>query len=258
MTLGRRELGGGLAAAILASLGGGAARAAPSTAPDVVVYCDRALRTPLESVGRLFAARIGGAPAHVFCAPPPLMLAQIERITQNDVLITGSKTMDEAAARRLIRPETRVALGANRLIVASLAGAVPRPVDRAGIGPLIGTDPLAAPDRTTGSTVDSAGVLRRLGFIPPLGFSLVGAIDTEEVAWLIRTRAVKLGLLYRTEACPGSGLAVAAELPGEAPVPYAAAISVVTRSPRAEAFMAFLRSSEAAASLRANGLEIGV
>ncbi len=228
------------------------AMAAPSTAPDVVVYCDRALRRTMEATGRLFTARTA-APVRVFCAAPPLMLAQIERITQNDVLVTLDAMMDEAARRKLIQPETRIPLGANRLILAGQATRGTPASDPAVIAQVIGKGPLAAPDPTHATTIDTQAVLASIG-LAPAPFPLVGAIDTETVAALTRRGDVPLGLMYRTEAGPGSGLTVAALLP-EAPRPYAAAVSVVTRSPNASAFMEFLRSREAAASLAGSGLE---
>jgi ABC-type molybdate transport system substrate-binding protein len=247
MSLKRRDL----SAAVLV-LVPAVATAAPSTAPDVVVYCDRALRRAMEATGRLFTVRTG-ARIHVFCAAPPLMLAQIERVTQNDVLVTLDTAMDEASRRKLVQPETRIPLGANRLVLASQAASGPPATDPAAIARLIGKGPLAAPDPTRATTIDSVAVLAGIGLAPP-PFPLVGAIDTETVAALTRRGNVPLGLMYRTETGPGSDLSVVALLP-EAPRRYGAAISVVTRSPSAQAFMTFLRSREAAASLSQAGLE---
>lgn len=74
---------------------------------------------------------------------------------------------------------------------------------------------------------------------PPLPFPLLGVVDTEAVVFLLRTGAARFGLLYRTEAQPGSGLAIAAALAGTPSC--AAAVSTVTRSRNAGAFMDFLR-----------------
>src|SRR5271170_4152914 len=86
-TLGRRSLGRVLLVAGAASiLPGPAARADISPASDLVVYCDPALHAAMEDVGRLFTAR-SGTRVDVFCAAPALMLAQLERVVQNDILI---------------------------------------------------------------------------------------------------------------------------------------------------------------------------
>lgn len=252
----RRGLGrAALVAGAASMLPGLAARADISPAPDIVVYCDPALRATIEHVGRLFTAS-NGARVNVFCAAPALMLAQIERVVQNDVLVTQATWMDEAMRRALIKPSTRIPLGANRLVLAVSGQATAPPLtDRAAIRGLIGAGPLAIPDPTTGTTVDSAGALARLGFSDPLPFKTVGAIDTEGVAFLIRTGAVNVGLLYRTEAQAGSGLAPVALLPDKSLVPYVAAITVLTRRPNAEAFMDFLHTPGATSRLTSAGLE---
>ncbi len=251
----RRGLGQAAALAAVASMLPPPARAKTSPAPNVIVYCDPALRAAIEDAGRLFTAS-NGARVNVFCAAPTLMLAQIERVVQNDVLVTQADWMDEAVRRALIKPSTRMPLGANRLVLAVSGQATALPLtDRVAIRRLIGAGPVAIPDPTTGTTVDSAGTLARLGFSDPLPFKTVGAIDTEGVAFLIRTGAAKLGLLYRTEAQAGSGLAPVALLPDESPVPYAAAITVLTRRPNAEAFMDFLHTPDATSRLTSAGLE---
>ncbi len=253
MNPGRRDLGRASLLAVAVSGLAASAHADPSTAPNVVVYCDKALRGAVRRTGELFTAR-SQAPINLFCAAPTLMLAQIERITQNDVLITQSAAMDAAARRGLIRPDTRIPLGRDRLVFATLEGGAQRLSDPLHLLRRIGTGPVALPDPTTGTTIDSAAVLAALGLTPPFPFKLAGAIDTEEVGFLLRTRAAPIGLLYRTEAQPGSGLSILAELPDQT-ISYSAAISVVTRSRNAQSFMAFLRDPDAAARLHACGLE---
>lgn len=256
MRIGRRGLAGGaaLAAAVVALPGGAAA--GESSAPNVVVYCDRALREPMTALGRLFTAR-SAARVNVFCAPPSLMLAQIQRVTQNDILVTQAPAMADAVRRHLIKPDTQVALPANRLALATRTGIGREALsDAPGLLRLIGAGPLAAPDPTSGTTVDTAGALAAAGLQPPYPFHLIGAIDTEQVAGMIRNGGAKIGLIYRSQVYPGSGLSVAAVLPGQRPVSYAAAISVVTRSPNATSFMTFLRSPGVVAHLTAAGLEM--
>ncbi len=225
----------------------------PVPAPNVVIYCDKALRGAIRRTAELFTAR-SQAPVDLFCAAPMLMLAQIERITQNDVLITQSSAMDEAARRGLIHVDTRIPVGRDRLVFATLEGGTQQLSDPLHLLRRIGTGPVALPDPTTGTTIDSAAVLAALGLTPPFPFQVVGAIDTEEVGFLLRTRAAPIGLLYRTEAQPGSGLSILAELPDQT-VSCSAAISVVTRSRNAQGFMDFLRDPDAAARLHASGLE---
>ncbi len=257
MMLTRRDAArGAVVTATLASLGTTAARAAGSTAPGIAVFCDAPLRSAMTEAGRRFADR-AGAPVHVFCAAPWMMLAQIERMTQTDVLVTLASALDDGTRRGLVRPESRVPVGRNHLVLAGRPGKIgPAVTDAAAIRKLVGTGPLAAPDATAMTTIDSAAAVAAMGFAPPYPFRLVGGSDADDVAFLIASGAAPLGLLYRSEIGADAALALAAVVPRFAPITYAAAITTVTRSPNAERFMAFLRSPEAAASLRASGLEV--
>ena len=109
-------------------------------APDVAVFCDATLAPCLRALGAAFPA-----PVHVFSAPPPLMLAQIARETQTDVLITLAPAMDEAVRLRLVRPETRYDSWQTQLVLAAPAGSGPTGLselpDFLASGKLAVTDP---------------------------------------------------------------------------------------------------------------------
>ncbi len=252
MMLTRRGAARGIALAPM--LVAGPVEASESTAPNVIVYCDPALRGAMEDTGRLFTARTG-ARVNVFCAAPWMMLAQIEHVSQNDVIVSGASAIDDAAKRRLIKPETRVPIGRNGLALAARIGAASTPrTDADAILALIGTGPLAVPDATSLTTIDAAGALARIGSSPPYPFRTAGAADEEGVAFLIASGAAPLGLLHVTSARADPRLTEAAVLPEGAPDGYEAAISVITRSPNASRFVDFLRTKEARAGLEAAGL----
>lgn len=255
MMLTRRGAARGIALSpLLAGSRSGAARAAASGAANVVVYCDPALRAAIEDAGRAFTAQ-AGARVNVFCAAPWMMLAQIERVTQNDVLISGTAALDEAAARGLIKPETRLPLGRDGLVLAARIGGASTPRTGAeAIRALIGAGPLAIPDATSLTTIDAAGALARIGLSPPYDFKILGAADEADVAFLVASGAARLGLVPVTAARADPVLTEAAVLPEGAPLSYEAAISVITRSPNAARFMDFLRTKEARARLGAAGL----
>ncbi len=221
---------------------GGPAHADGSTAPNVIVYCDPPLRGAIGSVGRGFDVR-----TNVFCAAPWMMLAQIERTTQNDILVSSPAALDEGERRQLVKPGDRVTIGNDRL--ALVVGA-----DQAGANDpraLIGAGPLAMPDATALTTIDGVAALARFGLTAPYPFQLMGAADGEDVGFLVRSGAARVGLMHATEARTW-GLSIAALLPD--PIPYAAAISAVTRSPNAGRYLEFLRTAQARARLREAGL----
>ncbi|MEO9191544.1 MAG: substrate-binding domain-containing protein [Acetobacteraceae bacterium] len=252
MMLTRRGAARGIALAPI--LLAGSARAGESSATNVIVYCDPAPRRTMEGVGRVFTAQTG-ARVNVFCAAPWMMLAQIEHISQNDVLISGTAALDEAAERKLIKAESRIPLGHDRLVLAARIGAASTPrTGNDAIRALIGVGPLAVPDATSLTTIDAAGALAGIGLSPPYDFRTQGAADEADVAFLVASGAASLGLLYRTAARADPRLTEAAVLPDGATGDYEAAISVITRRPNATWFMDFLRTKEARARLSAAGL----
>ncbi len=251
--------GGGLGRrAVLALLAVAAARPAAAAEgraaiPDLAISCDATLQPALRRVAALFSARTR-APVHLFSAPPTLMLAQIERQTQTDLLITVAGALDEAAQRRLIKPETRIGSWRNRLVIAARQGDAPGTdvLQRLGDGSFAVTDP------TIEETFDGPAVLARLGLAEPLGSRLIGVANTAEVVFLLKRGTARLGLVQRTDVRADPALAVAAAVPdgAYAPIVYGAAAAATAASPNAQAFLDFLGSEQARNQLRSDGLEI--
>jgi hypothetical protein len=253
MTLARRDLAAVFATA--AAIGVAAGVPAQAGVPDVVAYCEPALRHAVTEAGRDF-----GHPVHVFCSPPPQMLAQLERTVQNDVLITQPAPMDEATRRGLIVAPTRAAIGGTVLVLV-LAGRAGRTgtvsADPAAIAAFLGPQGrLAVSDPTPAATIDGAAILDSLGWSSALAGRVTGAANERDVAFLVATGAARLGLLTLAELRADPRLALAARLPGAAPVAYEAAVSKLAKSPNAAAFVAHLRAAATVARLRAAGLEV--
>ena len=218
------------------------ARPVSAQVPDVVVYGDPTLAHALRDAGALFTARTG-APVHVFSAPPALMLAQLSRQVQNDVLVTGTDWLDRAAQDGLIRPATRIGGWRDRLVIARpAAGGADRGV-------------FALTDPTPDTTIQAASVLEALHLSPA---HVQGALDSRGVAFLLRSGAADRGLLLLTEVRADPHLAEVRPVPQDAyrPIIYGAALSTLASSPNAQAFLDLLRTPEAARRLKADGLEM--
>ncbi len=223
-----------------------------ATIPDLAISCDRTLRTALRAVARQFAAR-EPAPVHLFSAPPTLMVAQIERQTQTDLLITTTAALDEGARRGVIKPGSRVGAWRNGLVIAGRRGDATGPE----IAAQLGQGRFAVTDPTIEEVFDGPAVLARLGLTDALGPHLIGAANTAEVAFLVRTGAARLGLMQRTDVLADPSLAVAMAVPDEIwpPTLYAAALAATAASPNAQPFLEFLGSEQARSQLRSFGLE---
>jgi len=228
----------GLAAAVAVS----AARAATT---DLAVSCDATLGRPLRAVAAAFRARAGVA-VHIFPTASGLILPQLERAIQNDILMTRVERLSRAAETGIIAADAaRSGTWRNRLVIATRQEAQPLSLNATSI---------AACDPTPASDIDGAAVLSTAGIFPK---TIVGTIDTGEVIDLLASGAVPAGLVYATDLAGEAQLAVMTKVPNEAyaPIVYGAAVTRLARRPDPAAFVRFLDDPAAAAILRAHGLE---
>jgi ABC-type molybdate transport system substrate-binding protein len=219
--------------------------------PDVAVFCDTTLLPALHQAAALFPA-----PVHLLSTTPQGMLAQIERETQTDILISLREAIDDGVARKLVQPPTRRALGINRVVIARRAGDRMAPVaeDAAAIRALLAEGRLAAPDPTPATTLDTQAILAALGATDLLRGRLDGTADTAEAAGRAAEGQARFALVYLTDVCADPRLTVAAR-PGPA-ASYDAVAAYAAASPNTQRFLDFLHTGEAGARLREAGLEL--
>lgn len=229
----------------------------PQSGPsDIGVYCEPTLALAIRAAGLLFAATASGGPVAVLTAPASLLLAQIGQNPADDLLIVPRSSMDEAARRGFIDPATRIDHWRNRLVMAvskndaASAGAIPP-------AQLFATGRLAATDATPASTLDGMAVLGRLGLAEKFAGRLQGAANTADVAFMVRSGAVRFGLVLMTDvrADPDLAVAWAPDATLAPPVVYAAALNARKHSRNARPFLGFLQTPSAAEQLRQLGLE---
>lgn len=218
------------------------APAAPAraAAPDVILYADPALARPLHDVADRFTAQTG-VPVHLFTAPPALILAQLRHQVWNDVLVTLAPWMDEAEAAGVITPGTRTGTWRTTLVIARPASPTT-------------SDVFAVTDPTPAASIDGPAVLAAAGLHPA---KVQGVANDATVAFLLDSGAAGEGLLHLTEARADPRLLVAMPVAktAYASIIYNAAISTLTHSPNARAFLDFLKSPTATETLQADGVE---
>jgi molybdate transport system substrate-binding protein len=219
---------------------------ARAAAPDVIVYGDPTLAHALREVSARFTAETS-VPVHVFSAPPAVILAQLRHEVWNDVVVTLVPWMDRAEQAGVIEPGTRTGAWRTTLVMA-------RATDPAPSGATPANDTIAITDPTPASTIDGPAVLAALGLHPP---HVQGVANAAEVAFLLDTGAAAQGLVHLTDVRADPKLSVAAPVADTAyaPIVYAAAISTLTHSPNARAFLDYLHTPAATEVLHAAGLE---
>ena len=119
----------------------------------------------------------------IFATGPGLILPQLVRDIQNDIVVTQTAILEQAAQAGIIAVPVR-AQWRNPLVIAGRAGASTTD------GVFAVTDPSPASD------IDGPVVLARLAIKPA---RTLGAVDTDEVASLLTTGAAQAGLLHMTD-----------------------------------------------------------
>jgi len=231
------------AAAALAAAGGAPARADLANTTDLALHCDTTLGPALRTVAAAYAAR-NGVNVNIFPTAPGLLLPQLQREVQNDVLVTQLPIMQRAAQAGIVASDTPLKPWRDRLVIAGLRDA-----------PAVTPDtPVAVTDPSPAADMDSEMILLRMNLhsTPALG-----AIDTSGVAFLLTSGAARAGLLHMTDVRADPRLAVLQPVPDEfaPPLLYAAAVTKLSWRRNPAAFVAFLNGSEATALLAASGLE---
>jgi molybdate transport system substrate-binding protein len=208
---------------------------------DLAVTCDTAAATAVNAAGTAYRAKTG-VRIRVFPTSPGLVLPQLEREIQNDIIVTRTTVIDQAEKAGLVAPGGRVGPWRNRLVTAMAKQ--PR-------GP---EDSFAVPDPSPASDIDGEAILQRLGVAPAKVF---GVIDTAAVAWTLTNGGARLGLLHQTEVVADGRLHAVSPVPDAAwpPILYAATVTRLARRGDPATFVAFLGSPEGQAVMRAAGLE---
>jgi molybdate transport system substrate-binding protein len=208
---------------------------------DLAVSCDSAVASAVSAAGMAYRTR-SGVRIRVFPTAPGLILPQIEREIQNDIIVTQIATIDQADKAGLLTQGGRAGPWRNRLVTA---------MAKEPSGP---EGSFAVPDASPGSDIDGAVVLRRLGASPA---KVLGVIDTGTVAWTLTAGGARQGLLHQTEVAADDRLQAVGSVPDDAwpPILYAAVVTKLTRRGDPAAFIAFLASPEGLAVLRSAGLE---
>ncbi|WP_428534919.1 substrate-binding domain-containing protein [Rhodopila sp.] len=208
---------------------------------DLAVSCDAAVAPAVRAAGAAFRRR-SGVRIRVFPTPPGLLLPQIERQIQNDIIVTQTRTIDQANRQSLIQLGSQTEPWRNRLVIAAAK-------------PSAGPDgSFVVPDPSFGSDLDGTAILRHLG---PSPATLIGVIDTGAVAWTLANGAARQGLLHNTEVVADPRLQTILPVPDDAwpPILYAASITTLARRGNPGAFIAFLASPDGQTVLQQAGLE---
>ena len=208
---------------------------------DLSLSCDTTLAPALRKVAAAYNAKTS-VRVFVFATGPGLILPQLERNIQNDIVVTQIPILQAAAETKIIAAVPSAPRWRNPLVIAGLSDA----------SSLDGV--FAASDPTPASDIDGPALLAKLELKPA---RVLGAVDTDEVAQLLLTGAAQAGILHMTDVRAHPRLAVIRPVPNDVapPLVYAASITRLSSRPNPQGFIAFLATPEARTLLAAAGLE---
>jgi hypothetical protein len=218
-----------------------AARAAQADTTDLAVSCDTAAAPAVRRAAAAFRQR-SGVRVRIFPTMPSLLLPQLERDIQNDIIFTRTQVIDQAEKQGLVKPGGRAGPWRNPLVTATAA---------APAGP---EGSFAVPDASPATDFDGRAVLAATGVSPA---KVLGVLDTGAVAWMLANGQARQGLVFRTDVAADDRLRAGAPVPDAAwpPVLYAATVTTLAYRGNPAAFVAFLGSADGLAELQAAGLE---
>ena len=238
--VGRRWLLRAVPAAAMLAVAGRARAAASVT--DLVLACDITLGPAMRAASTAYA-NTAGVRVDVFPTQQYLILPQLEREVQNDIVVTRVATLDAAVKAGVVAPDAIRGAWRNRLVVAAKRGAT-----------TMSDRPIAFAARLSASGIDSRTILAQLQL---LDGPVLGVVDTDTVVALVANGTARAGLLHMTDVRAHPALEVIREVPDdiEPPIAYAAAVTKLSSRPDPAGLIDFLVSSQGTTLLATLGLE---
>ncbi len=246
-----------LGLAIAAGPGARTARAAPAAAAPVTVFAAASLADALKTIARLWAAAGHPLPQLSFAASS-VLAQQVAQGAPADLFVSADERwMDWLAARTRLRAGTRGDLVGNTLVLVEREDAL-RPV---AIGPALSLPSLLGPGGRL-AVGDPASVpagiyakqaLTKLGLWTAVAGRLAPAENVRAALLLVERGEAPAGVVYGSDVAAAPGLAVAGTFPDDSHPPIRYPAAVLTDSPEAAAFLAFLHGDAAQAVFRRDG-----
>lgn len=230
-------------------------------AKDVVVFAAASLKNALDEAAAAWTQETGKKVV-VSYAGSNALAKQIEAGAPADLFISADLDwMDVLASKGLIRPETRVDLLGNALVVVAPRGeAEPLDLGKAGDLPTrLGTGRLAMGHvEAVPAGKYGKAALEKLGLWSGVKDKIAQSENVRAALLLVARGEAPLGIVYRSDAASDPNVVIVATFPkdGHPPIVYPAALTKESHHPDAAAFLTFLRSAKAAPFFIKQGLTV--
>ncbi len=235
-----------------------AARAAETA----TVFAAASLKNALDEAGKAFTQRSGIAVKASYAASSALA-RQIESGAPADLFASADREwMDYLAQKKLIRPETRVDLLGNRIVVVAPKDAKTThvPFTPEGFATALGADGRLATGEVNSVPIGkyAKAAFERLGLWAGLQPRLAQADNVRAALLLVSRGEAPLGVVYESDAKSDPGVKVVGVFPADShpPVVYPFAVTAEAKGDAASRFLDFLRSPAAKPFFEAQGFRV--
>lgn len=235
-----------------------AAAAAPRS---VLVFAAASLKTALDSIASRWTAATGHT-VKLSYAGSGALARQLEAGAPADIFVSADQQwMDYAEAHGLITPPSRAPLVGNALVLVAPkgSGTALRIGPGFALAAALGDDRLAtgAPQSVPVGAYARAA-LGSLGVWEAVAGRIAGADSVRGALAFVARGEARLGIVYRTDALSEPKVEIIDTFPADShpPIVYPAALVATSSSEPPRAFLAYLRSNEAAEVFRAEGFTL--
>ena len=222
----------------------------PVAAKDVVVFAAASLKNALDDASAAYEKE-NGVKALISYAASSTLAKQVESGAPADIFISADLDwMDYLQKRNLIKPETRLTLLGNKLVLIAPANSTAKIEIAPGfaLADLLGderlsmADPSAVPAGKYGKAA-----LEKLGVWASVSSKLAPAEDVRSALLLVSRGETPLGIVYATDAAADKGVRIVAAFPEDThpPIVYPAAVLASSDDASAAAFLDYLKSEKA-------------
>jgi molybdate transport system substrate-binding protein len=228
----------------------------------VVVFAAASLKTALDEVAKAWSAKSGGTKVAISYAASSALAKQIESGAPADIFISADLDwMHYLAERGLIRPDTRVNLLGNQLVLVAPADSTAK----LEMGPKLDLAAALGDGRLAVANVDSVpagkygkAALQKLGAWDGVKDKLAQAENVRAALQFVARGEAPLGIVYRTDVTSDPKVKVVAAFPADShpPIIYPIAITRSSFNPAAKSLFEFVRSGDAKGAFDKQGFTV--
>jgi molybdate transport system substrate-binding protein len=233
----------------------------PAAAQQVTVFAAASLKDALEDAAKTFTASTG-TPVRFSFAASSALAKQIEQGAPADLFASADLDwMDYLAQRKLIRPDTRVDLVGNRLVVVAAKESPIKELklDAASLKAALGDGRLTTGEISSVPVGKYAkAALEKLGLWAEVQPRLAMTESVRAALALVARGEAPLGIVYATDAAAEPKVKIVATFPADshAPIVYPFAVTAEAKSDGARQFLEFLKGPAARRAFETQGFSI--